>query len=143
MRCLVCGGRDFGKNPKVSDEKKNEYEFVYKTLGEILHPIVTDDIDTWLPPKDLTIISGGASGVDSIAIDWAVVNWVNFEVYKADWRTYGKSAGMIRNKQMLDSGIDLVIAFPGGKGTANMVAIARQSGVSVKEIFYTGGSCGI
>lgn len=116
---------------------------MYKTLGEILHPVITDDINTWLPPRDLIIISGGASGVDSIAIDWAIVNWVTFEEYKADWKTYGKSAGMIRNKQMLDSGIDLVIAFPGGKGTTNMVNIAKKAGVSVKEILYKGGSCGV
>lgn len=42
-----------------------------------------------------------------------------------------KAAGHIRNKQMLDTGIDVVIAFPGGRGTANMVKIAKEANVQV------------
>lgn len=85
----------------------------------------------------MTIISGGARGVDSAAIDWAVVNWCPFKEYKADWQQYGKAAGVIRNRQMLDEGKpDLVVAFPGGKGTAHMVSIAKERGIPVKEITY-------
>jgi hypothetical protein len=61
------------------------------------------------------------------------VNWVPVEEYKADWDTYGKSAGPIRNQKMLDTGIDYVIAFPGGRGTEHMKKIARKAGVTVIE----------
>jgi UDP-N-acetylmuramoylalanine-D-glutamate ligase len=55
-------------------------------------------------------------------------------IYPAKWDLHGKSAGPIRNQQMLDTGVDLVIAFPGGKGTAHMVSIAKKAGVKVVEI---------
>jgi predicted Rossmann-fold nucleotide-binding protein len=42
---------------------------------------------------------------------------------------------MVRNRQMLTEGRpDLVVAFPGGKGTANMVALARKAGVEIVEV---------
>lgn len=140
MRVLVCGGRDFGNisrhNPPTESELK-EYRFILSTLTKELCPPVTDDMETWLPPKDLYIIAGGAWGVDSAAIDWAVVNWVQFKEYPADWDTYGKAAGAIRNKQMLTEGKpDLVLAFPGGRGTANMVGQAKKANIPVKEIKY-------
>lgn len=48
---------------------------------------------------------------------------------------YGKSAGPIRNQTMLDDGKpDLVLAFPGGRGTADMVAKAEKHGIPVRRI---------
>lgn len=81
------------------------------------------------------IISGMAKGADSLAIDWAVVNWLRWEEYPADWETHGKAAGLIRNQQMLDEGKpDLVVAFPGGRGTADMIRRAEKAGVEVIKI---------
>lgn len=55
--------------------------------------------------------------------------------YPADWRRDGKSAGYRRNRRMLSEGRpDLVIAFPGGPGTAHMVEIAEKAGVPVLRI---------
>jgi hypothetical protein len=52
--------------------------------------------------------------------------------YPADWQKHGKAAGPIRNRQMLEDGKpDLVIAFSGGRGTANMISQARAAGVKV------------
>lgn len=124
MRILVCGGRDY-----------EDYDTVRKTLDGLLPPAKDDDMNTWLPPKGTVIIQGGASGADSLAVDWAVVNWVPFEEYKADWETHGKAAGPIRNKEMLEKGKpDVVVAFPGGRGTAHMVKIAKEAGVKVIEV---------
>ena len=54
------------------------------------------------------------------------------KTFEADWDRHGKAAGPIRNKQMLDEGKpDLVVAFEGGKGTANMIAQAEAAGVRV------------
>jgi len=144
MRVLVCGGRDFARfspfRVPSHEGSEDEYKFLIGKLSELLHPYDPTDVDgskgTWLPPSHLTIIAGGAFGADSAAIDWAVVNWVNFEEYPADWDTHGKAAGPIRNQQMLDTGIDKVIAFPGGRGTAHMVEIARKAGVEVIEVPY-------
>lgn len=81
------------------------------------------------------VISGKAKGADTLAIDWAVVNWLTWDEYPADWEKYGKSAGYIRNQQMLDEGKpDYVIAFPGGAGTKNMKERAIKAGVPVIEI---------
>jgi hypothetical protein len=50
----------------------------------------------------------------------------------ADWNTHGRAAGPIRNQRMLDEvKPELVVAFPGGRGTADMVRRAREAGVNV------------
>lgn len=53
----------------------------------------------------------------------------------ADWEDLGRKAGPIRNQRMLDDGRpELVVAFPGGPGTAHMCRIAREAGVEVIEV---------
>lgn len=110
MRVLVCGGRNF--NDAL-------------TLGSWLGGIHKDHgIDL--------LIEGGAAGADYMARKFA--EWVGIPVrtYPADWDRHGRAAGPIRNKQMLDEGKpDLVVAFPGGNGTQNMVEQATAAGVRV------------
>lgn len=85
----------------------------------------------FVPDDEITIIHGCANGVDTIAGGWAK-GYYNIEEYPAQWDKYGKSAGFIRNKQMLEEGKpDIVIAFPGGKGTKMMVDLAKKAGVEV------------
>lgn len=124
MRVLVCGGRDYADYFRLSnvlDDIAQEYSVYY------------NPDDNWLP-SDLIIISGKAKGADQMAIDWAVCNYCTFEEYPALWEIHGKKAGPIRNQQMLDTGIDLVIAFPGGVGTKDMVRRATKAGVKVIKI---------
>lgn len=125
MRVLVCGSRDC-----------KDRDFVIRTLEQRFCPDPKpDDMSTWMPPGDLVLIHGGAKGVDHHADEWAVVNWVPVECFEADWKRYGNSAGPIRNQQMIDEGKpDLVIAFPGGRGTADMVRRAKAAGIKVEEI---------
>ena len=111
-RVLVCGGRHY-----------RDFKFVFRTLNEQHrhYPIGC-------------IIVGGCSGADQFAADWAHAGPIPCEKYMADW-AIGPEAGPIRNQRMLDEGKpDLVIAFPGGRGTADMVKRARAAGVPVKEI---------
>ena len=136
---LVCGGRDFA-NPDVKprEEALKEYRFLCRKLNELAskHSAFYVPEDNWLP-SDIVIISGHAVGADRAAEDWAVVNWAHWIEFPADWKKYGKSAGYIRNKQMLVEGRpDLVVAFPGGRGTANMVKLAKEAGVPVIEYTY-------
>ncbi len=81
------------------------------------------------------IIEGCATGADALAEVWAAGYGVPNEHFPADWTKYGRAAGPIRNQQILDEGRPtLVVAFPGGRGTANMVKKARAAGVRVVEV---------
>lgn len=118
MRVLVCGGRDFG-HPNTLEE-----DFIRLTLYQNLSY------------KDV-IIEGEARGVDLAARRFAEEHGLAFEAYPADWDKHGKAAGFIRNKEMLTKGKpDIVIAFPGGRGTAMMVELAKKAGVKVIEVAY-------
>jgi hypothetical protein len=81
------------------------------------------------------IIHGGATGADTLAQAYANDRVIPTLVFKADWDKYGRAAGPKRNAAMLKQGKpDLVIAFPGGKGTADMVRRAEAAGVPVRRV---------
>lgn len=53
----------------------------------------------------------------------------------ADWKTHGRAAGPIRNQRMIDEWKPtLVIAFAGGRGTADMIRRAKAAGIEVREV---------
>lgn len=113
MRVLVCGGRDYKDHVKVGDVLNR------------LHDRMGIDL----------VIQGGAHGADELAFAWARVNNVPDQQFDADWEAFGSFAGPMRNSVMLAKGKpDLVIAFPGGRGTADMVRKARRAGVEVIEV---------
>lgn len=113
MRVLVCGGRDYSDTERIC------------AVLDKLHREAGIGV----------IIEGGAHGADQRARNWAQSRGVNCSTYEADWESYGSFAGPRRNQVMLDDGApDLVIAFPGGRGTADMVKKARKAGVEVVEI---------
>lgn len=115
MRILVCGGRKF-----------DDYKLLESTLDRLWGPHYLD------PP---TIIQGGATGADSLAKMYAIDCDLVYEEYRADWYKHGKAAGPIRNQNMLDFGNpDVVVAFPGGAGTADMVKRAKKAKVKVVEV---------
>ncbi len=91
-------------------------------------------LDTITIPNDV-IVQGGAMGADSLARAWARDNGRCSQTVEADWLTYGKAAGPIRNREMLTMfPVKALIAFPGGRGTANCVATATELGIQVIEI---------
>lgn len=172
IKFIVCGGRDFAdiKNKFGAErlEAKKQRSFVFDKLdglasiyskhspdnASLLAPInSTSDNANWLP-LDIKVVSGGARGVDSVAIDWAVSNYCVYREYYPDWKRHKNAAGPIRNQLILDSevpkaGYDTkyqtitddaeliknihVIAFPGGKGTADMVRRSKARGLHVVE----------
>lgn len=112
LRVCICGGRKF-------DDTKYFAEF----MEWVFAPRVTLD--------NVTIVQGGATGADWLAKEWADIRKVNCQTYKAKWVRYGKRAGSVRNQEMLDSGLDFLIAFPGGTGTAHMMKICEEAGVPI------------
>lgn len=114
---LVCGGRDYGA-------KGSEVLKVRCHLNKL-----RDERGITL------IINGGAKGADALARDWARSKAIPYLTCPADWETHGRAAGPIRNKLMLSIvRVDLVLAFPGGKGTASMCRLATEAGVPVQRV---------
>ncbi|MCK1520245.1 DUF2493 domain-containing protein [Bradyrhizobium sp. 17] len=110
---LVCGGRDY-------DDARS--------LGMVL-----DAAHSANPIECL--VHGAARGADTLAADWALEHDVLCKAYPADWDRDGKAAGPIRNQRMLDLGKPhMVVAFPGGKGTADMIRKAEAAGVPVVRV---------
>src|SRR5262245_51068724 len=110
-RVLVCGGRDF-----------TDMRWLTRVLDE-------------LEPKPTIIIQGGARGADYLAWKWATERIVPCQEYRAEWEKYGRAAGPRRNLRMLAEGRpQLIVAFPGGPGTADMVRRAKAAGVPVLEV---------
>ena len=116
MRVLVCGGRRF-----------SDTWFIFNTLDS-LH----------LQHRFSLVIEGNAQGVDRTAGDWAYKTGLLNHTFPADWKKHGRGAGPIRNQQMLDEGKpNMVVAFPGGKGTADMLRRATAASVIVHRVFYS------
>ena len=125
MKVLVCGGRNFGESLQC-EESAQERKYIYKILSGLNQQY-----------SFTQLIHGGASGADTCAGHWAAAMKVNVHVFPADWNKYGKIAGVIRNREMLIHGNpSIVVAFPGGKGTRNMIDQARKAGVEVLEYKY-------
>lgn len=113
MKVLVCGGRGFSNRRYLFDS----LDAINEREAAITH-----------------VIHGGASGADSMAGQWASTHCVQEVRCPANWMVQGKSAGPIRNRAMLGLLPDIVVAFDGGAGTANMVAEARKAGVPVRDL---------
>jgi hypothetical protein len=113
LNVLVCGGRRFYDGAKLA-----------QTLDWLHHDRCFG-----------VVITGDEYGTDSLTAEWAKVRSVTCEVYHADWLRLGREAGRIRNERMLAEGRpELVVAFPGGRRTAHIVAIARAAGIEVIEL---------
>jgi len=88
--------------------------------------------------KDLVIVAGGCTGADTMAETAARQCFVACEVYPAEWKKYGRAAGPVRNRQMLDTGIYLVVAFhddmANSKGTRDCFTEAQRRGIMTRHI---------
>jgi len=111
MRICICGGRDYFNKNKV-----------YEVLDYTAHH------------TPFILISGGATGADTLGVMWAKEHNVCYEVYPAKWKLHGKSAGPRRNLQMIETGIDVLLAFTGGKGTEHMIKTCLSKGIKVIRI---------
>ncbi len=116
MRVLVCGGRDY-----------SDAAYVSAVLDVALsdHPNMV--LGAGYDPKDDRF-----QGADQLAVEWAKARGVQGFCYPAYWTKEGRSAGPKRNQRQLEKfRPDILVAFPGGAGTADMISRAERAGVTV------------
>jgi hypothetical protein len=117
MKCvLVTGGRDY-----------RDSDCVFETLDEL---------------KPDLVIEGGAIGADELVRKWAEAHGIHYGIFPANWAKRGKAAGPMRNaimvkivKALESAGWEcIVVAFPGGRGTASCVSIAVDANLHIRRI---------
>lgn len=123
-RFIVCGGRQY-----------TNWQVIEKALWAIHRK-----------HGPFVLVHGDCEGADRTAEQVAeVINAVNedagfdeelivIERHCADWNTHGKAAGPMRNRHMASLGADGCVAFPGQRGTASMVDIAKNHGIPVWDL---------
>lgn len=83
-------------------------------------------------PMPTEIISGGASGVDTSARNFAKYYGIKLTEYIPEWSRYGKSAGFRRNKLIVDDAQQVLAIWDGvSKGTQHSINLAREAGKPV------------
>ena len=113
LRIAVTGGRNYNDKKSIFEALDNLQE-KRGIISEIAH--------------------GMAKGADTISGEWAKKKGITEIRFPARWDLYGRSAGPIRNRELLESAQpDLLLAFPGGRGTADMVSAARSQSIEVVE----------
>ena len=112
-KVIICGGRDY--KGSFTDLARLSYILCEYHVSEV--------------------VSGTCKGADLFGEKVAKSLKLSISKFPADWEAHGKSAGFIRNKEMLDflshSAEDFVFALPGGRGTQNMIDIAKKAGFPV------------
>lgn len=112
MKTIIAGSRDF-----------LDYHHLTKVMSEI----------SWIPTE---IVSGTARGTDRLGEKWAYENNIKLVKFPADWNTYGKRAGYIRNDQMACYADAAVIFWLNeSKGTKHMIDLAKKRNLLLKLIY--------
>lgn len=118
MRILICGGRNF-----------NDKQLFIRAMKEL------EEKHGHFSTENTVIIHGAARGADTLGMEYGYSRRFLVKPFHANWERYGKSAGVLRNVEMLEKGEpNLVVAFPSGRDTAHMVRIAKAANVPVEEI---------
>jgi len=85
--------------------------------------------------KITVLISGGAKGVDTIAENWAKANDITIEVHSPDWKKLGKSAGIIRNRLIVNNCQECLAFWDGNsKGTKSTIEMCKKQNKNVVVI---------
>lgn len=122
-RVIICGSRSIGELYRSR---------IYRHLDRLLAG--------WrqgMPAHRIIVISGTARGVDRMGEDWARVNGLTVEQYKADWGKHGNRAGYLRNEWMADVANGVVAFWDGfSKGTDHMIRTALAQGLDTHEFSF-------
>ena len=130
MKCVIAGSRDLGSefvNERWTQLPLEDCPFVEEafTLCD-WHDKITE------------IVSGQARGIDNLGEQLADKLGLSKGIFPADWKTYGRRAGPIRNGNMADyADVAIVIMKEGGStGSRDMIRQMerRDKPVAVFEI---------
>ena len=125
-RIIICGERHF-----------NDYEAMKEKVDRVLASLGVEK-------SQIEIVSGHCVGADQLGEQYAEDHQVKCSVFPAEWKKYGRSAGPIRNTQMIqyasESDRPVVIAFvsPRSRGTKDTVQKAKRAGMEVFVFEYGG-----
>lgn len=109
MRCIIAGTRTASK------------EETYKGI-----------ISSGFADEITTVISGAAEGADTFGEKWAEENFKDLKRFRANWKMFGKSAGVKRNIEMAKNADALIAIWDGNsKGTFHMINEAKRKGLRV------------
>lgn len=120
FRVIICGSREF-----------DDYDLLKEKCDLILSRKAADSTEK------IVIVSGCARGADRLGEKYAEEKGYEVLRYPADWDRYGKSAGYRRNKQMAEVANACIAFFSSvaeNKGTKNMVSLARNMNLLVREV---------
>lgn len=115
MKLIIAGGRDF------LDYNRLEY-----VLGKLL-----------VNSRPDAIVCGMAKGADALGRSWALNNGIDVIEMPADWDTYGKGAGYIRNKEMAKIATHCICFWDGkSRGTKHMIDLAKEFNLNLRVVNY-------
>ena len=116
MKVIIAGGRDF-----------SDYNLLREKCDKILSQV----------KEDIIVVSGTALGADTLGEKYALERGYQIVYFAPNWRLYGRGAGHVRNREMVEYANSL-IAFWDGKspGTKNMIETAEKSGLKTRVIKY-------
>jgi hypothetical protein len=120
FRVIIAGSRTF-----------SDYELL---KDRMLYLLSNKDL------SNVTILSGGARGADSLGERFAREHGCGLEVHRADWDRFGRSAGYKRNVEMAEADANALIAFWDGSslGTKHMIQISSDRGLQVRVVSFYG-----
>jgi hypothetical protein len=116
MKIVIAGSRNFDD---------------YKFLEEQCNKIIFEELN--LDAEEVIIISGTAKGADSLGEYYAKEYGMNCHRFPAEWKIYGRRAGIIRNLLMLEKANYVILFNMGTKGTAHMLQESIKRKVPYKH----------
>ena len=116
FRLIIAGGRDF-----------NNYEGLKKAVDALLAT------KTKTSNTEIQIVCGMAKGADTLGEQFAKERGYKVNYFPADWKKYGRRAGILRNEEMAKNA-DALVAFWDGetRGTKNMIETAQKYNLPVR-----------
>ena len=128
LRAIIAGSRDF-----------NNFSKLMNSCNNILPSIINRNNNL----GRIRIVSGTARGADRLGEQYAKVAGYEVSRFPADWDTFGRAAGYVRNTQMAkyamaDDNYGVLIAFwdEKSKGTKHMIDLAEKNGLEVHIVRF-------
>lgn len=126
-RLLITGSRNFGS------QGSSDIALMRTALKDARYRFTEAGFDR------IILVHGAARGADQLAASIGKSMGFVLESHPAQWNVHGKAAGPIRNKEMVDLGADLMLAFPRGssRGTRGCMQLAAEAGIEVINMTET------